>query len=79
MNLYDHYSEAKRLVRLLREDGLTTWANGIESAMDEGSTGTEIFMMLKMQVKNYLASNQGSAVAIECANRLFEQLNEALK
>lgn len=79
MNLYDQYSEAKRLARLLRDDGLTTWANGIDSAMDEGSTGTEIFMILQMQVKNYLASNLGSAAAVECANRLLEKLNEALQ
>lgn len=78
MQGYDHYAEARRLADMLTHEGLDDWAKEIVDAISEGSTGTEIFMRLRMQIALLLASTQGSPEIISCANRLHKELDSAL-
>ena len=54
MNPYDHYNETLELVGLLRNENLGAQANALLRAMEEGATGSEIFMALRWNVNNII-------------------------
>lgn len=79
MNKYDHYVEAQELIGMLRKEGLSNYADAMLKAMEEGSTGTEIFMALRWNVKNLIESRQCSNMAEIKARRLYQELDKALQ
>ena len=56
MNTYDYYSEAKILAEQLEKAGFPDYGAAILGAMEEGETGTEIFMLMRARLD--LISNE---------------------
>ena len=79
MNTYDHYVEMQELIDMLRKEGLNNYADALLKAMEEGATGTEIFMALRWNVKNLIESKQCSDIAEIKARRLYQELDKALQ
>jgi hypothetical protein len=79
MNTYDHYVEMQELIDMLRKEGLNNYADAMLKAMEEGATGTEIFMALRWNVKNLIESKQCSDIAEIKARRLYQELDKALQ
>lgn len=79
MKSYDHYSETQELIDMLRKERLDNSADTLVNAMQEGATGTEIFMALRWNVKNILDEKKCSRLTEAKAKRLYRQLDEALK
>lgn len=78
MDAYDYYGEASAIAQALDDSGLSSDAKKIRSAMEDGSTGTEIFMMLRFQLEVILASNLVSADTRARAVALHRRLVVAL-
>lgn len=76
---YDYYSKARDLASLLKQEGLTEWAEKILTAMDIGVTSTEILMMLRWNLGNFLASKQGTLYAISQADLLYKKIDIELR
>lgn len=79
MNSYDHYSQARELAKLLARDGAAALSEEVLDAMVTGSTGTEIFMLLRVAVKKSLAQPNLSSDAIQLAQKLLTHLEKALQ
>lgn len=79
MNSYDHYSQARELAKLLARDGAVALSEEVLDAMVIGSTGTEIFMLLRLAVKKSLAQPNLSSDAIRLAQTLLTHLEKALQ
>ena len=79
MNSYDHYSQARELAKLLARDGAAALAEEVLDAMVIGSTGTEIFMLLRVAVKKSLAQPNLSSDAMQLAQTLLTHLEKALQ
>jgi len=79
MTPYDHYSEAKKLASLLERDGAATLSKDVLQAMEFGATGTEIFMRLRVAVKNSLSSPHLLDDSRQIAKTLLTQLEQTLK
>lgn len=75
---YDYYAEAKRLATILSNERLNDWALKISIAMEEGVTATEILMMLRWTLGNFLSAGVGSKEAIGCAKQLYQKIDVAL-
>lgn len=77
---YDHYKEAKELTEELKKENLRQYADKIIGAIEEGSTGTEIFMALRWNIKNLLKDQKASISNANRAkaNRLYIELDKAL-
>jgi hypothetical protein len=76
---YDHYSQARELVKLLARDGAKAVAQEVLDAMEIGSTGTEIFMLLRVAVKKSLAQPNLSYDTTQLARELLTHLEQALQ
>ncbi len=78
---FDHYKEAKELAEELRKEKIERYADGIMKAMEEGSTGTEIFMALRWNIENLLKTKDYSysKTIKDKANRLYKELGKALQ
>ena len=79
MTPYDHYSEAKKLANLLERDGATTLSKDVLNAMEFGATGTEIFMRLRVAVKNSLSNAHIPDDSRRIAKTLLTHLERDLK
>lgn len=79
MNSYDYYSQARELAKLLARDGAAALSEEVFDAMVIGSTGTEIFMLLRVAVKKALAQPNLSSDAIQLAQSLLTHLEKALQ
>jgi DNA transposition AAA+ family ATPase len=79
MSSYDHYSEAKKLAKLLERDSAHSLAEEVLDAMVAGSTGTEIFMLLRMAVKKVLSSPGLPGDTTQLAQVLLENLERSLQ
>jgi hypothetical protein len=79
MNSYDHYSHARELAKLLARDGAAALSEEVLDSLVIGSTGTEIFMLLRMAVKKSLAQPNLSSDAIQLAQTLLTHLEKALQ
>ncbi|MGF6275389.1 hypothetical protein ABIB38_003787 [Massilia sp. UYP11] len=79
MNSYDHYSQARELAELLARDGTAALSEEVLDAMVIGSTGTEIFMLLRVAVKKSLAQPNLSSDAIQLAQALLTHLEKSLQ
>jgi hypothetical protein len=79
MNSYDHYSEARKLAKLLERDGAAALAEEVLDAMAVGATGTEIFMLLRMAVRKTLTSPNLPGDTTQTAQTLLTHLEQALQ
>jgi hypothetical protein len=79
MSNFDHYAAAKELISLLERDGRTTDASNLRSAMEEGSTGTEIFMALRFYLSEMIQRGQLEANLQALASKIVAEMDDALK
>lgn len=75
---FDHYAEANSIIKLLQHEGLTSYADKLTNAMEEGSTGTEIFMALRFYIKELLDNEKLSAFLKAKTKRLYGELDKSL-
>jgi hypothetical protein len=75
---YDYYAEARNLAEMLKKEDLSAWATKILTAMEEGVTSTEILMMLRWNIDNFLSAQQGSKNLVNQAQQLRQKINSAL-
>jgi hypothetical protein len=78
MNAYDYYSEAKRLAKTLESSGFFNYGAEILEAMEEGGTGTEIFMMMRMKLAKLLTAERLPLDLRTSIQALYEKLDSAL-
>lgn len=79
MEHYDYYVIAKELAKKLKDEKLDSLSNEVTNAMEAGSTGTEIFIVLRWNVSKVLTSNLCSSRTKEFAKNLYDELDKALK
>ncbi|GAB4187966.1 MAG: hypothetical protein Tsb002_13760 [Wenzhouxiangellaceae bacterium] len=77
--LYDPYEEAAELISMLKNTHFQDYGSAIQCAMDEGATGTEIFMALRRQIEKLLAEPLMNDVIKAKARRLLSEVDEALE
>ncbi|MFM0381163.1 hypothetical protein PQQ72_29560 [Paraburkholderia strydomiana] len=78
MNAYDYYGEAKALAEALKNAGFPVDGSEISLAMEEGETGTEIFMMMRARLANLLAAGNLPPDLTMRVRTLHGRLNDAL-
>lgn len=76
---YDHYKEAEDLIVMLHDTRLRNHSDALKAAMDEGATGTEIFMALRWNIEKLLNEKTCSEKVFAKAKRLWEELDKALR
>lgn len=76
---YDHYNEAEELIMMLHATQLQDYGSTLQAAMDEGATGTEIFMALRWNLEKLLNEQSCSDLVRAKAKRLWEELDKALQ
>lgn len=79
MSNYDHYQEAVSIITMLRGTSLNSYGDSLQSAIDEGATGTEIFMALRWNVEKLLDEDNLDELVRARAKRLWEELDKALQ
>jgi len=78
MTAYDYFEEAKALARAFEQAGYCRDGKRIMDAMERGSTGTEIFMMLHFELSGML--KEGMILGLETRVRaLRDRLAAALR
>lgn len=78
MNYEDYYLEVRNLADMLKNDGMGDWAAQILKPLEEEFTGTGIFMALRWNLSNFLATQQGSTAVIDRAKQLHQKIDAAL-
>jgi hypothetical protein len=79
MAAFDHYAATHELIRQLTEQGAVGWARKLEDALASGSTGTEILMALRWNLKELKRSKAISCGQTrELANQLLRELEAQL-
>lgn len=74
----DPYEEAREIANLLDGAGLHEYAEGVRSALVEGATGTEIYMILRWRLAK-IANDVAVAADIKVRARvLHDYLDRAL-
>lgn len=76
---YDHYQETEELISMLENAGLTHYGESLQRVMEEGATGTEIFMALRWHIGQLLAEPPMDDVIKAKAKRLLNELDKALQ
>lgn len=76
---YDHYKEADELITILHTTQLQDYGNTLQAAMDEGATGTEIFMALRWNLEKLLNEQSCTGLVRTKAKRLWAELDKALQ
>ncbi|WP_260262111.1 hypothetical protein [Vibrio intestinalis] len=76
---YDHYEEAEKLISLLEGCQMESTAIALRRCLDEGSTGTEIFMSLHWNLGKLLNEEQCPSNVFISANKLWKELDTSLK
>jgi predicted cupin superfamily sugar epimerase len=79
MNEFDHYAAARALITRLERDGHTADAARLRSAIEDGATGTEIFMALHFFLSEIVRRVPLVGESQVLASRLLAELNDALK
>ena len=79
MSDFDYYAVAQDLISRLETEGYDANATAILSAMEEGATGTEIFMALRFHVSTIVGKIPLKAESRAPASKLLAALNDALK
>jgi hypothetical protein len=77
---YDHHAAARTLTVRLDAEGQGAWAEKLRRVLEEGATGTEIFMGLRWQLQQLAGSgdslSEGTRAQLET---LLKELNTALR
>ena len=76
---YDCYKEAEELIKILHLSScLKHYSETLQAAIDGGSTGTEIFMALRWNLKKLLKEKSCEGLVRDKSKKLLEELNKAL-
>lgn len=78
MSAYDYYGEAKALAEALKSAGFPDYGAEIVRAMEEGETGTEIFMIMRARLGGVLAAGQLPSDLMTRVEALYGKLDSAL-
>ncbi|MBN9696645.1 MAG: hypothetical protein J0L85_12690 [Zoogloea sp.] len=78
MSSYDYYGEAKRLAVELESAGFSSFATAILNTMLEGGTGTEILMMMRLELSCMIDVGNLPVGLKERAIVLHEKIDDAL-
>lgn len=77
---YDHYAAARTLADRLGTEGQDTWAEKLRRVMEDGATGTEIFMGLRWQLQQLKGCEDSlSDGTKEQIGTLLNALNNSLR
>lgn len=76
---FDYYAAAQELIICFEQEGHFEDASNLRNAMEEGSTGTEIFMALRFHLSRIVAKKTLGAKLQEKATVLMIALDNALK
>ncbi|MBC7501611.1 MAG: hypothetical protein H7315_14105 [Herminiimonas sp.] len=79
MDIYDHYEEAKKIAALLAAQGMASESVQILDAIKDGTSGTEIFMILRFRLTPLLNAQGLSKDTKERMRILHTKLDEALQ
>jgi hypothetical protein len=79
MNSYDHYSEAKSIADRIEAEGFIEQAESVRRAIDEGRSGTEIFMQLRFYLSPLQECAQIDASTQSRIAVLVGKIDEALR
>lgn len=76
---YDHYKETEELISMLENTAMQHYGKILQSALQGGATGTEIFMALRWNIHKLLQETCLDEAIKAKAKRLIEELEKALK
>lgn len=79
MTNFDHYAAARTLISHLEHAGLASEAAALVAAMEDGATGTEIFMALRFHLSEILNRAHLPVDARKLASRLMNELDDTLQ
>ncbi|MGZ4958436.1 MAG: hypothetical protein ACXV7J_04220 [Methylomonas sp.] len=79
MSTFDHYASSRELIKYLLENEYNEEANALMSAMENGATGTEIFMAMRFHLVKIINSVPLKGSSKLLASRLLTELNRALE
>ena len=79
MSNFDHYAAARELISQLAQTGYATESAALTAAMEEGATGTEIFMGLRFHLAEIIKRVPLAGDSRTLASRLLAELNDALE
>ena len=76
---YDHYAEARRVIAAMREEGLQDPAQALDDAIAAGFTSTEILMVLRWHLAQFLSAQPaGSGALRQSAEALHKRIDATL-
>lgn len=75
---YDYYQEADELIKMLSASSLEKYGEALQKAMDEGSTGTEIFMALRWNLDKILSEASTNDLIEAKTQKLRDEIDKAL-
>jgi hypothetical protein len=78
MSNFDHYAAARELVSRLAQAGYADEAMAIQTAMEDGATGTEILMALRFRLAEIIKQVPLVGDSRILASRLLAELDESL-
>ena len=79
MSDFDHYAAVRVLIAHLSHAGYAAEAASLTAAMEEGATGTEIFMALRFHLSKIIQSMPLQGESQRLASRLLSELEDALE
>ncbi len=79
MSNFDYYAAAEELISRLEKEGHAVDAAKLRTAIEEGSTGTEIFMALRFHLTEIVKQTPLKGDSQIKAARLLVELNDALE
>lgn len=79
MSNFDHCEAARDLISQLDSNGYAADASRLRSAMEDGATGTEIFMALRFHLSEIIRRVPLKGELQIQASRLLTELNDALE
>jgi len=78
MTTYDHYDQAKQIAERIEREGFPEKAQNVRYAIENGKSGTEIFMQLRFYLSPLLDEERVDSFTKEKIGTLIEKINEAL-
>lgn len=79
MNNFDHYAATRELIKDLHSKGHINEANLLLEAMENGATGTEIFMALRFHLLEILQQDRLEESSNVLAIKLIKELDRVLE